>query len=155
MLLGFSFRDKAQKWLNNINLTGWDAIAQAFLTEYFPHYITNNLVHKLTALKKECDETLSEIKANPAEIKALVEMRSPRILKKVKCLPVCVVALNMFVSQSSNKCKEFFKVIKKGKDLTRTQQCEEAFKNLKKHLGSTPLLSKPIDKEILVLYLVV
>ncbi|XP_063942820.1 uncharacterized protein LOC135150447 [Daucus carota subsp. sativus] len=60
MLFGFSVRDKAQKWLNDINVTEWDAIAQAFLTEYFPPNKTNDLVDKLTTFKQEYDETLKD-----------------------------------------------------------------------------------------------
>nr|XP_017245793.1 PREDICTED: uncharacterized protein LOC108217475 [Daucus carota subsp. sativus] len=60
MLFGFSLRDKAQKWLNDINVTEWDAIAQAFLTEYFPPNKTNDLVDKLTTFKQEYDETLKD-----------------------------------------------------------------------------------------------
>ena len=60
MLFGFSLRDKAQKWLNDINVTEWDEIAQAFLTEYFPPNRTDELVDKLTSFKQEYGESLRD-----------------------------------------------------------------------------------------------
>ena len=54
------------------------------------------------------------IKANPANIKALTEMRSPKNVKEVQCLTGRVAALNRFISKSSDKCREFFAAIKKG-----------------------------------------
>ena len=67
-----------------------------------------------------------------------------------------VAALNRFVSKSSDKCKEFFKAIKGvGKDFKWTEECETAFIELKKHLGSPPMLAKPQDGETLILYLAV
>ena len=55
------------------------------------------------------------IEANPAKIKALLEMKSPRNVKEVQCLTGRIAALNRFVSKSSDKCREFFASIKKGK----------------------------------------
>ncbi|MGI4673560.1 hypothetical protein ACR2XN_29280, partial [Klebsiella pneumoniae] len=53
----------------------------------------------------------------------------------------------------SDKCREFFKAIKGvGKNFTWTPTCEEAFEKLKEHLGSPPLLSKPLDGDVLILY---
>ena len=56
------------------------------------------------------------IKANPKKIKALVEMRSPKNVKEVQSLTERIAALNRFVSQSSHRCQEFLKAIKKGQN---------------------------------------
>lgn len=96
------------------------------------------------------------IEANPAKIKALMEMRSPKSVKEVQSLTGRIAALNWFVSKSSNKCHEFFKAIKKvGKNFEWTPECEEAFQRIKEHLGSPPLLSKPKEDEVLIVYLAV
>ena len=48
------------------------------------------------------------IDANPEKIQALLNMRSPRTVKKVHCLTGRVAALNRFVSKASDKCRPFF-----------------------------------------------
>nr|XP_017221509.1 PREDICTED: uncharacterized protein LOC108198257 [Daucus carota subsp. sativus] len=96
------------------------------------------------------------IEANPAKIKALLEMKSPTNIKQVQSLIGRIAALNRFVSKSSEKCKEFFKAVKgASKDFEWTVECESAFVKIKKHLGEPPLLAKPDEGETLVLYLAV
>ena len=60
MLFGFSLRDKAQKWLNDIDLTEWDKIAQAFLTEFFPPNRTDDLIDKMMGFKQDYGESLRD-----------------------------------------------------------------------------------------------
>ncbi|XP_063948153.1 uncharacterized protein LOC135152236 [Daucus carota subsp. sativus] len=96
------------------------------------------------------------IEANLAKIKALLDMKSPANIKQVQSLTGRIAALNRFVSKSSEKCKEFFKAIKgASKDFEWTEECEDAFVKIKKHLGEPPLLAKPQEGETLVLYLAV
>lgn len=59
------------------------------------------------------------------------------------------------MSKSSDRCKEFFTTIKKGKGFGWTPECEVAITKLKEQLGSPPLLAKPVDGETLILYLAV
>ncbi|XP_074356687.1 uncharacterized protein LOC141696445 [Apium graveolens] len=66
------------------------------------------------------------------------------------------IALNRFVSKSSDRCKEFFKAIKgMGKDFVWTSDCEEAFLKIKEQLGNPPMLANPEEGETLILYLAV
>ncbi|XP_074323019.1 uncharacterized protein LOC141659968 [Apium graveolens] len=96
------------------------------------------------------------IEANPAKIKAFMDMKSPTNVKQVQSLTGRIAALNRFVSKSSDRCKEFFKAIKlAGKDFVWTPECEDAFKRIKEQLGNPPMLSKPLDGESLILYLAV
>ncbi|XP_074327728.1 uncharacterized protein LOC141665641 [Apium graveolens] len=96
------------------------------------------------------------IEANPAKIKALLDMKSPTSVKQVQSLIGRIAALNRFVSKSSDRCKEFFQVIKgRGKDFLWTPDCEEAFLKIKEQLGNSPMLAKPEDGETLILYLAV
>ncbi|XP_074360580.1 uncharacterized protein LOC141700792 [Apium graveolens] len=61
------------------------------------------------------------IEANPAKIKALLDMKSPTNVKQVQSLTGRIAALNRFISKSSDRCKEFFKAIKlAGKDFVWT-----------------------------------
>ncbi|PON34666.1 Ribonuclease H, partial [Parasponia andersonii] len=60
-----------------------------------------------------------------------------------------------FVSRSTDKYQPFFEVLKGSKRFEWTKKCEQAFQELKKHLGFPPLLSKPNPGEELCLYLAV
>ncbi|XP_056691719.1 uncharacterized protein [Spinacia oleracea] len=60
MLFGFSLRDKAQTWLNDVKETEWSAISQAFLEEFFPPTKTAEIRHKLTTFTQEPGESLRE-----------------------------------------------------------------------------------------------
>ncbi|XP_074374514.1 uncharacterized protein LOC141714917 [Apium graveolens] len=83
-------------------------------------------------------------------------MRSPRRVKDVQSLTRRVAALNRFLSKSSNKCQEFFKAIKGvGRNFKWTEECEEAFQNIKKHFSSPLILSNPKAGETLILYFAV
>ncbi|KAI5335158.1 hypothetical protein L3X38_025291 [Prunus dulcis] len=64
-------------------------------------------------------------------------------------------ALNRFLSRSTNKCRPFFKALKKRQKDKWGEECEVAFQNLKTYLTSPPLLSKPVLGEDLFVYLVV
>lgn len=54
------------------------------------------------------------MKANPDEIKALIEKKSLRRIKKVQSLTGQIAALGRFVSPATDKC--MFQALKKGKD---------------------------------------
>lgn len=96
------------------------------------------------------------IEANLDKLKAIVNMKFPSTIKQVQSLIGRNIALNRFVSKSLDKCKGFFKAIKVvGKNFVWTTECEEAFQKIKEHLGSPPLLSKPLEGETLILYLAV
>ncbi|KAL5550182.1 hypothetical protein UlMin_000358 [Ulmus minor] len=95
------------------------------------------------------------IEANPAKIQALLNMESPRKVKKVQSLTGRVAALNRFISRATDKCQPFFRALRKGKDFSWTAECEQSFQELKTYLGRPPLLSKPQEGESLILYLAV
>ena len=80
-------------------------------------------------------------------------MKSPTCVKKVHMLNGHFVALNWFLSQSTDKCKSFFQAIKRnGVDFCWNEECEATFLGLKKYLASPPLMSKPVTGETLLLY---
>ena len=54
------------------------------------------------------------IEANPDKVKAIIEVKSPKIVKEVQSLTGKVAALNKFVSRATEKCMPFFKVLKKA-----------------------------------------
>ena len=95
------------------------------------------------------------IEANPDQIKAIVEIKSPRNVKEVQKLTGRVAALNRFISRSSDKCHLFYNVLRKNKGFTWTDDHENALQTLKKYMMSPPLLAKPQDGETLQLYIAV
>ena len=54
------------------------------------------------------------IEANPDKVKAIIEVKSPKIVKEVQSLTGKVVAFNKFDSRATEKCMRFFKVLKKA-----------------------------------------
>ncbi|XP_058216700.1 uncharacterized protein LOC131327565 [Rhododendron vialii] len=93
------------------------------------------------------------IEANPEKIQAILTMRSPQNIKEVQKLTGRVAALNRFISQATDKCQAFFKVLKKAFEWTTKE--EEAFLQLKTYMASVPLLSRTQEGDDLFLYLAV
>jgi hypothetical protein len=93
------------------------------------------------------------IEANPEKIQAVLEMQSPTTTKQLQQLTGRLVALNWFISRSTDKCLPFFKIMRKAFEWSK--ECEEAFSQLKMYLASSPLLSRTVPGEVLYLYLAV
>ena len=54
------------------------------------------------------------IEVNPENVKVILDMVSPKTVKKVQRLTRRVAALNRFVSKATDKCFPFFKVLKQA-----------------------------------------
>jgi ribonuclease HI len=80
-------------------------------------------------------------------------MQPPKTTKEVQRLTGRVAALNWFMSRSTDKCLPFFKTLKKAFEWT--DECQQAFEELKKYLTEPPLLSPSKQGEELYLYLAV
>ena len=93
------------------------------------------------------------IEANPDKIRAIMEMKPPRNAKEVQSLNGKVAALNRFVSRATDKCLPFFRTLKKSFEWT--DECQQAFEELKAYLSAPPLLSPSQPGEELFLYLAV
>ncbi|XP_050125699.1 uncharacterized protein LOC126602934 [Malus sylvestris] len=95
------------------------------------------------------------IEAHPKQMQAIIEMKSPTTLKEIQSLTGRAAALNHFLSRSTNRCKPFFKAIKRAQRDKWDEECEKAFQDLKNYLTPPPLLSKPEAAEDLYIYLAV
>ena len=93
------------------------------------------------------------IEANPKKIKAILDIKPPQNVKEVQSLTGRVAALNRFVSKATDKCLPFFKVLKRAFEWTN--ECQQAFQDLKMYLVTAPLLSPSMMGEELFLYLAV
>uniref|UniRef100_A0A2N9FY65 RNase H type-1 domain-containing protein n=1 Tax=Fagus sylvatica TaxID=28930 RepID=A0A2N9FY65_FAGSY len=69
------------------------------------------------------------IEANADKIKVILEMSPPKTVKEVQSLTGKAVALNRFVSKSTDKCLLFFKTLRKAFEWT--EECQQAFEELK------------------------
>ena len=79
------------------------------------------------------------IEANPDKIRAIMEMTPLRNVKEVQSLNRKVAVLNRFVSRATDKCLPFFHTLKKS--FKWTNECQQAFEELKAYLSTLPLLS--------------
>ena len=93
------------------------------------------------------------IEVNSEKVLAIMELKPPRTVKEVQSLNGKIAALNRFVSKATDKCLPFFHTMRKSFEWT--DECQEAFKDLKKYLSSPPLLSTSKPREELYLYIAV
>ena len=71
--------------------------------------------------------TQQGIESNPQQIRALIDMPSPKSIKDVQRLNGRIAALSRFISKSSDHCVSFFKALKGKKNFEWTPECEDAF----------------------------
>ncbi|KAM2274841.1 hypothetical protein ACFX1S_044599 [Malus domestica] len=94
------------------------------------------------------------IEANPENIKAIFDMKEPVTSKDIQSLTGKVAALTRFISKATDRCAPFFKALKGSKKyITWTDECAEAFKNLKDYMSKAPLLSKPKVGDTFIIYM--
>ena len=75
------------------------------------------------------------IEVNPDQIKAINNFQSPRNPREVQKLTGMAVALNRFISRSTDRCRPFFLLINKWKEFEWTEECAIAFQQLKDYLA--------------------
>ena len=64
------------------------------------------------------------IKANSEQIIAINNLDSPRTTKEVQKLTGMAEALNRFINKSSNKCRLFFKLLRKNTKFLWNEECD-------------------------------
>ncbi|KAL0416465.1 UNVERIFIED_CONTAM: hypothetical protein Slati_3478400 [Sesamum latifolium] len=93
------------------------------------------------------------IEANLAKIKAILDTGSPTNINEVQRLTGRIAALSRFISKSGEKVLPLFKTLRKVKDFEWTEECQQAFEELKAYLARLPLLVKPSLGDTLYLYI--
>ncbi|GKV50663.1 hypothetical protein SLEP1_g57362 [Rubroshorea leprosula] len=93
------------------------------------------------------------IEINPEKVQAVQQMEPPKTIKDVQHLTGRVAALHRFIARLAERCLTFFKALQEPKNFQWTDECQQAFDELKQYLASAPLLSKLVDGECLYLYL--
>jgi hypothetical protein len=90
------------------------------------------------------------IEANPDKFQEILDMTSPRTIKDVQQLTGRIAALSRFLPTSVKRCLPMFKILKKQDSFNWTEECEDAFRELKVSLASHPVLTKPIADDTLI-----
>ena len=95
------------------------------------------------------------IEVNPDQVKAINNLQPLRNPKEVQKLIGMMTALNRFISQSADRCRPFFLLINKWKCFEWTEECAQAFQQLKEYLSHPPIMSSPEADEVLFAYIAV
>ena len=66
-----------------------------------------------------------------------------------------LASLSRFIVKSAQHALPFFKLLRKEAAFEWTEECEHALLRLKQSLSQPPVLSRPVDRETLFLYLAV
>ncbi|XP_074590619.1 uncharacterized protein LOC141846475 [Curcuma longa] len=74
------------------------------------------------------------IEANPAKVRALQDMASPRNVREVQKLVGKITLLSRFISHSAERSLPFFKVLRWATRFSWDEKCEQAFTELKYHI---------------------
>jgi hypothetical protein len=93
------------------------------------------------------------IEANPEKIKAIEVMRPPTRVKDIQKLIGSLAALSRFISRLAERVLPFFKLLRKSGPFAWSEEAEQAFRELKQHLASLPILVALEPGEPLYLYI--
>ena len=96
--------------------------------------------------------THREIEVNPNQIKTINSLQPPRNPKEVQKLTGMTSALNRFISRSTDRCRSFFLLMNKWKGFEWTEECAQAFQQLKEYLSHPPIMSSLETNEVLFAY---
>jgi hypothetical protein len=93
------------------------------------------------------------IEAYLAKVDAIRKMAKPSNKKDVMKLTGMMAALGHFISKLGEKGLPFFKLLKKADKFVWDDEGQKAFEALKESLTTTPVMTPPILKETLILYI--
>ncbi|KAF8081582.1 hypothetical protein N665_0877s0001 [Sinapis alba] len=99
--------------------------------------------------------TQQGIKANPKQISAVLDLPDPKTSREIQRLTDRLVALNRFISRSTDKCLPFYELLRGNKKFLWDEACEKAFAALKRYLMTPPVLVKPDEGDTLYFYIAV
>jgi hypothetical protein len=85
-------------------------------------------------------------------IKAIVNMPQPRNLHELKSLQGHLAYIRRFISNLSERCKSFSRLIEKGIPFQWDHACQNAFEDTKRYLTNPPILCAPIKGQPMILY---
>ena len=95
------------------------------------------------------------LEVNPNQVKVINNLQPPRNPKEIQRLTGIMAALNRFISRSADRCRPFFLLMNKWKCFELTEECAQAFQQLKDYLSRPPIMSSPETDEVLFAYIAV
>ncbi|RVW49680.1 Retrovirus-related Pol polyprotein from transposon 17.6 [Vitis vinifera] len=95
------------------------------------------------------------IEVSPDQVKAVMETPPPRNKKELQRLTGKLVALGRFIARFTDELRPFFLAIRKAGTQGWTDNCQNALERIKHCLMHPPILSSPMPKEKLYMYLAV
>ena len=95
------------------------------------------------------------IEVSPDQVKAVMETPPPRNKKELQRLTGKLVTLGRFIARFTDELRPFFLAIRKAGTHGWTDNCQNALERIKRCLMHPPILSSPIPKEKLYMYLAV
>lgn len=95
------------------------------------------------------------IEVNPDQVKVINNLQPPQNSRKVQKLTGMTATLNRFISLSADRCRPFFLLMNKWKGFEWTEECSQAFQQLKDYLSHPPIMSSPETYEVLFAYIAV
>ena len=95
------------------------------------------------------------IEVNPDQVRAINNLQPLRNPKEIQKLTGMTAALNRFISRSADRCRPFFLLMNKWKGFEWTEECAQAFQQLKDYLSHPPIMSSLEADEILFAYIAV
>ena len=95
------------------------------------------------------------IEVSPNQVKAVMETPPPRSKKELQRLTGKLVALGRFIAHFIDELRPFFLAIQKAGTNGWTDSCQSAFEKIKHYLMQPPILSNPLPREKLYMYLAV
>ncbi|XP_070035446.1 uncharacterized protein [Nicotiana tomentosiformis] len=93
------------------------------------------------------------IELDPSKIKAIQELPPPKNKTEVMSLLERVNYISRFIAQLTTTCEPIFKLLKKNAAVKWTDECQEAFDQIKSYLSNPPVLVPPKPGRPLILYL--
>ena len=95
------------------------------------------------------------LEVNPDQVRAINNLQPLRNPKEVQKLTGMTAALNRFISRSADRCRPFFLLMNKWKGFEWTEECAQAFQQLKDYLSHPPIMSSLEADEILFAYIAI
>ena len=93
------------------------------------------------------------IEVDPAKVKAIQEMPTPRTKKEVRGFLGRLNYISRFISHLTATCEPIIKLLKKNQVVKWNNECQTDFDKIKEYLQEPPILIPPVEGRPLIIYL--
>jgi len=96
--------------------------------------------------------TSKRIHLDSEKVRPIQEMQPLRNLKELRGLQGRLAYIRRFISNLSERCQPFTKLMKKGVSFVWDSACQQAFEEIKEYLTPPPVLVAPVSGKSFLLY---